>query len=275
MHVPSVTWRTGLSVFAIACWAVAAGTAGCKEYGIKAGSGPHYEFNFLDMGDQPKVKAQRGDLIGGAAFMPSPGAIPIGFDPYPFHNQPELAGARLRNPLPPGDPKAIERGKLMFERYCVPCHGAAGAGDGTVPEKGFPRPPSLMTQKLRDWTDGRVYHVISEGQNIMPSYAAQVKQEDRWAVIRYLREMQSKQAVAPPAANAAPTAPAVSVVPAAPVVPTAASSGAPASGGAAPPAGSSSAAAASSAAVPTEAPAAVPPAKRYAFPRAGVPSREE
>ena len=51
-HLRSV-WRTAaITSLALACWATALVAAGCKEYGVKAGSGPHYEFNFIDMGDQ-------------------------------------------------------------------------------------------------------------------------------------------------------------------------------------------------------------------------------
>lgn len=189
-------------LLASACAAFAA--PGCKEYGVPAGTGPHHELNFLDMGDQPKIKAQRGDLIGGPEFNPAEGSIPRGFTPYLFAGNPDLAGVRMANPLT-GDPKVLERGKLMYGRFCVPCHGQLGDGDGLVPKKGFPTPPSLHTVKVRGWSDGRIYAVISEGQNIMPSYAAQVRQEDRWAIIRHVRQLQAGQPVIPDP-PAAPTA---------------------------------------------------------------------
>jgi mono/diheme cytochrome c family protein len=193
------------SLGALACLALAASS--CEEYGLPAGPSPHREMNFLDMGDQPKIKAQRGDLLGGPEFGTVEGTIPRGFEPYRFHGRPEAAEASLVNPLRPGDPAATERGKMLFERNCVPCHGDKAAGDGTVVKKGFPPPPSLMTEKVRQWKDGRIYHTITEGQNIMPSYATQVRQEDRWAIVHYVRKLQSELPVAPPAPGAAPAAP--------------------------------------------------------------------
>lgn len=190
-------------LLASACAALLA--PGCKEYGVPAGTGTHHELNFLDMGDQPKIKAQRGDLLGGPEFSPAEGSIPRGFTPYLYVGNPDMAGARLANPLS-DDPKVLERGKLMFGRYCVPCHGPVGAGDGLVPKKGFPTPPSLHTAKVRGWSDGRIYAVVSEGQNIMPSYAAQIRQEDRWAIIRHIRKLQAGQPVAPGAPETAPAA---------------------------------------------------------------------
>jgi mono/diheme cytochrome c family protein len=194
--------------------AVLSGLLGaCEEYGLPAGAEPHRELNFLDMGDQPKGKAQRGDLVGGPDFNPSPGAVPRGFTPYPYADNPELAASRLENPLPAADPNAFERGQLVFERFCVPCHDAKAGGKGTVIEKGFPAPPSLMTEKVRDWKDGRIFHVVTMGQNIMPSYASQILERDRWAVIRYLRRLQSTQPIAPAPPGATSAAPPSSAAP--------------------------------------------------------------
>lgn len=181
-----------------------AALAGCKEYGVAAGTSPHRELNFLDMGDQPKVKAQRGDLLGGPDFMPPSGAIPRGFDPYLYANAPETAAVKLTNTLDGNDPQVQARGKQMYERLCVPCHGSMAAGDGAVVQKGFPAPPSLMTKRVRDWSDGRIYHVMAAGQNIMPSYASQTRPHDRWAIVHYIRKLQGQLPVAAEATVAAP-----------------------------------------------------------------------
>jgi hypothetical protein len=62
-------------------------------------------------------------------------------------------------------------GKTKYNIYCSPCHGYFGEGDSRLRGQ-FPNPPSLHSQKLRDWTDGRIYHVIQVGQNVMPSMTA-------------------------------------------------------------------------------------------------------
>jgi mono/diheme cytochrome c family protein len=43
------------------------------------------------------------------------------------------------------------------------------------------------------WGDGHIFHVITKGQGVMPSYAQQVQPEDRWAVIHYIRALQRAQ----------------------------------------------------------------------------------
>jgi mono/diheme cytochrome c family protein len=35
-----------------------------------------------------------------------------------------------------------------------------------------------------------IYHIITNGQNVMPSYASQVTREERWAIVNYIRVLQ-------------------------------------------------------------------------------------
>ena len=173
---------------------------GC-EYGLPAGDEPHREFNFINMGDQPKLKPQRADLLGEkplGLLKPPPGAVAWDDEPYPYtQKQAEEAGAAVNNPLE-ATPDVIARGKWHFENICIACHGAAAAGDGLVTML-FPKPPSLMTQRVRDWTDGRMYHVPMRGQGSMPSHSKQITREALWSVIHYIRSLQKKLPVAPPA----------------------------------------------------------------------------
>ncbi len=223
--------------------ALAALLAGC-DVGLPAGRTPHREGNRLDMGDQPKLKPQRKDIFGArptGLMEPQPGTVAVGESPYPYaQDQADRAGAELANPLP-ATPDVIAHGKFVYDNVCVTCHGAAGAGDGHVTAL-FPKPPSLMTQKVRDWPDGQLFHRPMRGQNSMPSHARQVDARDAWAVIHYIREMQKTEPVAPPSTSAAaPPAPA-SAAPA-PAPASAAPAPAPASAAPAPAPGSGAASA--------------------------------
>jgi hypothetical protein len=71
-----------------------------------------------------------------------------------------------------------------------------------------------MTQKVRDWPDGQLFHRPMRGQNSMPSHARQVDANDAWSVIHYIRQMQKVQPVAPPAPNAVAPASVPAVAPA-------------------------------------------------------------
>jgi len=176
------------------------------DLGLPAGRTPHREGNRLDMGDQPKLKPQRKDLFGArptGLMEPQPGTVAVGESPYPYaQKEADLAGAELVNPLQP-TPEVLAHGKFVYENVCITCHGPKAAGDGNVSAL-FPKPPSLMTQKVRDWPDGQLFHRPARGQNSMPSHARQVDTRDIWSVILHIRQMQKVEPVAPPPATAQP-----------------------------------------------------------------------
>jgi mono/diheme cytochrome c family protein len=135
--------------------------------------------------------------------MESPaGAVAVDESPYPFTQaQAREAGLALKNPLP-HSPDVIAHGRFVWDNVCVTCHGPRGAGDGTLTIV-FPKPPSLMTQRVRDWPDGEIFHRPMRGQGSMPSHARQLDARDIWSVVHYIRQMQSEEAVAPASAPAA------------------------------------------------------------------------
>lgn len=184
---------------ALAVAALSLLTAGC-DLGLPAGRTPHREGNRLDMIDQPKIKPQRADLYGRrptGAMEPPPGSVAIDEYPYPYaQNEGAQAGADLANPLA-ATPEVLAHGQFVYENVCITCHGPRGAGDGPVTAV-FPKPPSLMTQKVRDWPDGELFHRPMRGQGSMPSHARQIDERDAWSVVLYIRKLQSEEPVAPP-----------------------------------------------------------------------------
>ncbi|MEZ5417519.1 MAG: cytochrome c [Vicinamibacterales bacterium] len=211
---------------------------GACDLGLPAGRAPHREGNRLDMIDQPKLKPQRADIFDGrptGVLEPPAGAIADDETPYPFTQaQAAEAGAALVNPLP-ATPEVIAHGKFVWENVCITCHGPRAAGDGHLTLL-FPKPPSLMTQKVRDWPDGEIFHRPMRGQGSMPSHARQIDARDAWSVVRYIRQMQSEEPVAPPAQapqmqSEEPVAPPPPTAPAAAPAPGVSPAASPASGG--------------------------------------------
>jgi mono/diheme cytochrome c family protein len=88
------------------------------------------------------------------------------------------------------DGKTMARGRERYDIYCAPCHGRSGAGEGMIVQRGYRRPPSLHQDRLREAPVGHFFDVISNGFGAMPDYAAQVRAEDRWAIIAYIRALQ-------------------------------------------------------------------------------------
>jgi mono/diheme cytochrome c family protein len=119
---------------------------------------------------------------------PVEGTVARGFMPYPYKGDTTAAGKYLVNPLP-ATKEVIELGRKKFLIFCSPCHGNFAKGDSHLRGQ-FPSPPTLHSDKVRNWPDGNIYHVITEGQNIMPSYASQVAREERWAIVHYIRALQ-------------------------------------------------------------------------------------
>jgi mono/diheme cytochrome c family protein len=86
----------------------------------------------------------------------------------------------------------LARGRARFDTFCAACHGVLGDGESQVAlNMSMRRPPSL--HQYRDVADGYIFRVISSGFGLMPSYAAALPVEDRWAVVAYVRALQLSQ----------------------------------------------------------------------------------
>jgi mono/diheme cytochrome c family protein len=91
------------------------------------------------------------------------------------------------------DERLIRHGRDRYSIYCVVCHDALGTGHGKIVERGYTRPPSYHIPRLREAPVGRLFAVVSDGYGSMPSYAAQIPVEDRWAIVAYVRALQLSQ----------------------------------------------------------------------------------
>jgi len=87
----------------------------------------------------------------------------------------------------------VLRGKERYEIYCTVCHGLTGNGDGMIVRRGFRRAASFNDDRLRQAPVGHFFDAITNGWGAMPSYAAQITPQDRWAIIAYIRALQVSQ----------------------------------------------------------------------------------
>ena len=152
---------------------------------------------FPDMARGPRFNAFEPNPNfpdGTTLRSPVEGTIVRGLPPLP----PVAEGVEEPvNPFSSDDRAAMERGAVVYNNYCTPCHGADASGNGVVVEHGFPRPPTMLRQRTRDMTDMQIFRILTNGRGKMASYAAQISRDDRWKVILHLRQLQ--QAQAPPA----------------------------------------------------------------------------
>jgi len=158
---------------------------------------PYLEL-FNDMAVQPKGKTQslHGSLLGESLVVeraPVEGTIPMGYFPYHLEGKEtetaDVAEQILANPMPRTE-ESMKRGQKLYNYYCITCHGEMGEGDGPIVGPNlFPAPPSLHTETAKKYKDGRIFHVISRGQNTMPSYADKFTADERWAIIHYVHAL--------------------------------------------------------------------------------------
>ena len=87
----------------------------------------------------------------------------------------------------------LKRGKERYDIYCYVCHGATGYGDGMAVRRGFVKPQSFHSERLKDAPPGYYFQVISNGLGAMYSYSDRVTPEDRWRITAYIKTLQVSQ----------------------------------------------------------------------------------
>jgi len=108
-----------------------------------------------------------------------------------------------------GDPPAqitaelLELGKSKFTATCAACHGQAGDGLSVVATKmNLKKPPTLLDTRIGAKTGQELYTIISDGYGIMPRYGTVLEPHERWAIVAYVRALQTAANV--PAAQVTP-----------------------------------------------------------------------
>jgi len=86
---------------------------------------------------------------------------------------------------------ALQEGTLLYARFCTPCHGGAGQGDGPVGQV-FKGVPSFSAGRYASMTEGHVFHVITYGRGRMHPYASQLDVEERWKIAKYVQQLQNQ-----------------------------------------------------------------------------------
>jgi mono/diheme cytochrome c family protein len=155
---------------------------------------------FDPMERQPKFKPFSANALyddGRAMRVPPAGTVPR----ERLTDRPEVAQGKDREghdlaviPVPVTR-ELMSLGRKKFDIHCAPCHGLLGDGVSPVAAKMSLRPPPSLLLLHND-SAGHFFEVISQGYGLMPSYAAELEAQDRWAVVLYLRALRRSQAVA-------------------------------------------------------------------------------
>ena len=140
-----------------------------------------------DMKHQMKVKAQTVD-----ARPPVMGTVAAGHLRDDDAYNTGVVGDKYIGLNPEKIDKAfLERGQQRFNIYCTPCHDRTGNGRGIVPLRNPSwLPSSLQDPRQKAMVDGEIFNIMTIGRRTMPSYAAQIPERDRWAIVAYVRALQ-------------------------------------------------------------------------------------
>lgn len=146
------------------------------------------------MSEQPRLDPQSTSTFfadGFAMRPPVKGTVARGKMPYPYMGK-DSAEVELVNPLLASE-EVLKLGKAKYQTFCSPCHGDLGDGKDRLRGQ-FVAVPSVIKQNNIEWSDGYFYHIITNGRNNMASYASQLKPDERWAVVHYVRVLQKAHA---------------------------------------------------------------------------------
>ncbi|MEL6392173.1 MAG: cytochrome c [Bacteroidota bacterium] len=124
-----------------------------------------------------------------------------GHAPYYYDNSEEgrldaIANLTV-NPFPITE-EGLEIGEELYNTFCGICHGEAGNGLGYIydtdqnPNAKYPAAPAnFLRDEYVEASNGRYYHAIMYGYNVMGAYADKMNYEERWHVIHYIRKLQA------------------------------------------------------------------------------------
>jgi mono/diheme cytochrome c family protein len=104
----------------------------------------------------------------------------------------------VMNPYPISKSR-IAKGKELWTIYCGICHGANCNGNGYLvsdenPNAKYPaQPANLLLDTFVNGNNGRLYHAIMYGKNVMGGYADKLSYEERWDVVHYIRSCQAAE----------------------------------------------------------------------------------
>jgi len=95
-----------------------------------------------------------------------------------------------KNPLA-NDFKFVEQGEKLAKTNCASCHGVKGKGDGAAAVALNPKPADWTSAKVQSESDGEIFWKITNGRGAMPPWK-HLAENDRWALIRYIRSLGGK-----------------------------------------------------------------------------------
>ncbi|MEQ8707309.1 MAG: cytochrome c [Phaeodactylibacter sp.] len=130
-------------------------------------------------------------------------SVPVnGSAPYYYEDTEEerlrATAELLDNPFPI-TAEGLAKGEDLYNKFCGICHGEKGDGVGYLvseenPNAVYPAAPAnFLLDQFLEASNGRYYHAIMYGKNVMGGYADKISYEERWQVVHWIRALQAKE----------------------------------------------------------------------------------
>jgi mono/diheme cytochrome c family protein len=88
------------------------------------------------------------------------------------------------------DEQLVRLGQRRYNITCGTCHGPLGDGDSIVGKQMALKPPPSLVD-FKDRPIGYIFEVATKGHGLMASYAAELPVRERWAVVAYVKALQT------------------------------------------------------------------------------------
>ena len=206
-----MVWVGALLITSGACkWVDDVAVFGVSLIGVETADRSMRDSRSFDPYENTMAPPENSVPFAAGNITPGPGRLntgqpEIGVMPRPF-TQDDLFDPRVQNLLNPvpADPVSLERGEVLFNRFCAVCHGPDGVGEQANIVQYFPLLASYNVSgtAVAEYTDGFLYGKIRVGGPIMPAYGHQISHFDRWNIVNYLRVLQRQAGNTPAGAGA-------------------------------------------------------------------------
>jgi mono/diheme cytochrome c family protein len=142
---------------------------------------------FYEMHYQPSQRRLEPKRI-----PPPEGSVPItgGTPSYTWDQVTNMTSPVPRNA------QTLARGETLFTVNCAMCHGAKADGQSFIATRfnaaHFYPPVDLHSQRVQSRTDGQLYWIVTNGLGNMPTFRNLLTDDDRWAMVNYIRNLQGQ-----------------------------------------------------------------------------------
>lgn len=106
------------------------------------------------------------------------------------------------NALSATNAEHVKRGRSLFMKHCVTCHGNEGRGDGPsarlhARRSGYAPRDLSRPDVQQGLTDGEMFWKLTNGwrpagRTVMPGLGDEVSEEDRWRIVLYVRSLAAR-----------------------------------------------------------------------------------